>query len=134
MTDINAIPYPTAANGTNLGPAFGDLSGAVSATILGQNSDGSYNVQHHWVSSGGDIINFQMAKLYAVPLGAVPGVVAVPWGHYLAHIIPGGTGKYKEAYGVIDCFGMADFNALTLVLRYRGTLCQKPAAPPSDNP
>jgi hypothetical protein len=134
MTDINAIPLPTPANGTNLGPAFGDLHGAVSATILGQNADGSFNVQHYWVSSEGDVINFKQAILHPVYLPLSPGVVAVPWGHYFAYIIPGGTGKYKDAYGVIDCFGMADFNALTLVLRYRGTLCQKPAAPPTPTP
>ena len=31
-TNINAIALPTAANGTNLGPVFGDLQGAVAAT------------------------------------------------------------------------------------------------------
>ena len=131
MTDINAIPYPTPANGTNLGPAFGDLHGAVSATILGQNPDGSFNVQHYWASTEGDIIKFKQAILHPVYLPNSPGVVAVPWGHYLAYIIPGGTGKYKDATGVIDCFGMADFNALTLVLRYRGTLCLKTTGPPT---
>ena len=90
-------------------------------------------MQHYWVSSEGDVINFKQAKLHPVPVPGLTGVVSVPWGHYLAYIIPGGTGKYKDATGVIDCFGMADFNALTLVLRYRGTLCQKATPPSSAN-
>jgi hypothetical protein len=42
MTNIGAI-----AGVTNLGPASGDLAGSLAATILGQNSNGSYNVQHY---------------------------------------------------------------------------------------
>src|ERR1035441_739806 len=55
MTNINAIALPTAANGTNLGPVFGDLQGSVAATIIGQDSTG-YLVQHYWVTSTGDKI------------------------------------------------------------------------------
>ena len=50
-TNIGAI-----AGVTNLGPVFGDLAGSVAATILGQNGDGSFNVQHYWVTAGGDTI------------------------------------------------------------------------------
>jgi hypothetical protein len=42
VTNIGAI-----AGVTNLGPVSGDLAGSVAATILGQNGDGSYNVQHY---------------------------------------------------------------------------------------
>ena len=48
MTNIGAI-----AGVTNLGPVFGALAGSVAATILGQNGDGSFNVQHYWVTAGG---------------------------------------------------------------------------------
>jgi hypothetical protein len=41
ITNIGAI-----AGVTNLGPVSGDLAGSVAATILGQNSNGSYNLQH----------------------------------------------------------------------------------------
>ena len=77
MTDIGAIIPGT----INLGPAFGDLGGAVSAQILGQNSDGSFNVQHYWVSSQGDVMKFKQAVLYPVyPIPGNTSVVSVPWG------------------------------------------------------
>src|ERR1035438_777671 len=71
MTDINAIT----PGQINLGPAFGDLGGAVSAQILGQNSDGSFNVQHYWVSSQGDTMKFKQAVLY--PVYPIPGNTTV---------------------------------------------------------
>jgi hypothetical protein len=37
--------------------------------------------------------------------------------------ITGGTGKFKNATGYLDYFGMADFHQNTLVLRYRGVVC-----------
>jgi hypothetical protein len=49
--------------------------------------------------------------------------VAVRWGDYIAEIVPGGTGKFANATGRIEAFGLADFNQLTLVLRYRGEVC-----------
>jgi len=127
MTNINAIALPTATNGTNLGPVFGDLQGAVAATITGQDSTG-YLVQHYWVTATGDTIKFDVAHLKpsaVKPPGApVPAadLVAVRWGDYIAHIV-GGTGKYAKATGSLDTFGLADFTHLTLVLRYRGEVC-----------
>jgi hypothetical protein len=127
MTDINAIT----PGQINLGPAFGDLGGAVSAQILGQNSDGSFNVQHYWVSSQGDTMKFQQAVLHPVyPIPSKPWIVSVLWGNYIVHIIPGGTGKWANATGFITCFGMADFNELTLVMRYRGNVCFNGQSPP----
>ena len=116
MTNINAI-----AGQTNLGPAFGDLAGSVAATILGQDAQGNFIVQHYWVDSQGNTILFKAATLHPVATSD-PNVVAVLWGHYLAYIV-GGTGKYKNASGVIDCFGLGDFKENTIVLRYRGTVC-----------
>ena len=127
MTDIDAI---TPGN-INLGPAFGDLGGAVSAQIVGQNSDGSFNVQHYWVSSQGDVMKFKQAVLYPVyPIPGNTAIVSVPWGNYIAYIIPGGTGKWANATGWITAFGMADFNELTLVMRYRGNVCFNAQTPP----
>jgi hypothetical protein len=37
--------------------------------------------------------------------------------------IDGGTGKFKDATGYQDYFGMAGFQQNTLVLRYRGHVC-----------
>jgi hypothetical protein len=117
MTNIGAI-----AGVTNLGPVFGDLQGSVAATILGQNSNGSYNVQHYWVTAAGDTITLKQAVLSPTYPTGDKDIVAVPWGNYRSDIT-GGTGKFKDATGYLDYFGMADFNKLTLVLRYRGEVC-----------
>jgi len=116
MTNIDAIEGTT-----NLGPVFGDLQGSVAARILGQNPDGSFNVQHYWVTSSGDTILFRQAVLKPTATSD-PNVVAVLWGNYKP-IFSGGTGKFQGASGQLDCFGSADFKQLTLVLRYRGQIC-----------
>ena len=51
--------------------------------------------------------------------------MAVRWGHYKSQIVPGGTGKFANATGSLEYFGLADFNQSTLLLRYRGTVCYK---------
>lgn len=117
MTNIGAI-----AGVTNLGPVSGDLAGSVAATILGQNSNGTYNVQHYWVTSAGDTITFKVAVLTPTYPTRNPAIVAVPWGNYRSYI-SGGTGKYAGATGYLDYLGMADFTQNTLVLRYRGQVC-----------
>lgn len=52
-----------------------------------------------------------------------PNVVAVLWGNYSSDIL-GGTGKFANATGRINYFGIADFKELTLVLRYKGKVCR----------
>jgi hypothetical protein len=101
---------------------FGDLSGSVAATILGQNSNGSYNVQHYWITSEGDTITLKQAVLTPTYPTSDPAIVAVPWGNYRVYIT-GGTGKFKDAKGYLDAFGMADFHQSTIVFRYRGKVC-----------
>lgn len=117
MTNIGAI-----AGVTNLGPVSGDLSGSVAATILGQNANGTYNVQHYWVTAAGDTITLKVAVLTPTYPTGNPAIVAVPWGNYRS-AISGGTGKFANATGYLDYFGMADFTQNTLVLRYRGQVC-----------
>jgi hypothetical protein len=117
ITNIGAI-----AGVTNLGPVSGDLAGSVAATILGQNSNGTYNVQHYWVTTTGDTITLKMAVLTPTYPTGDPAIVAVPWGNYRSYIT-GGTGKFADATGYLDYFGMADFTQDTLVLRYRGQVC-----------
>lgn len=116
MTNIGAI-----AGQTNLGPVFGDLQGSIAATILGQDSNGNFQVQHYWVTSSGETITLKQATLKPTGTGN-PNVVAVLWGDYSSDI-EGGTGKFKNASGRIDYFGIADFSQATLVLRYRGKVC-----------
>jgi hypothetical protein len=117
MTNIGAI-----AGVTNLGPVSGDLAGSVAATILGQNKNGTYNVQHYWVTSAGETITLKVALLTPTYPTSDPAIVAVPWGNYRSYI-DGGTGKFAGATGYLDYFGMADFTQNTLVLRYRGEVC-----------
>jgi len=117
MTDINVIKIPN--HQTNLGPVFGDLAGAVAATILGGDRRGNYLVQHYWVTESGDTIKFDVAVLTPTTAGSD---VAAGWGNYRSNIT-GGTGKFKGATGYLDYFGLADFSELTLVLRYRGQVC-----------
>jgi hypothetical protein len=117
MTNIGAI-----SGVTNLGSVFGDLAGSVAATILGQNPNGTYNVQHYWVTSGRETIKLKVAILNPTYPTADPAIVAVPWGNYRSYIA-GGTGKFQGATGYLDYFGVADFHQSTLVLRYRGEVC-----------
>jgi hypothetical protein len=128
MTNVDAIPLGGSL-GTDMGPVFGDLAGSVAATILGENRDGSFNVQHYWVTSAGDKINFQQAVLHPTyPVTGDSDIIAVPWGNYQGTIIPGGTGRFENATGSLNYFGMADLHsqglgAYTLVLRYSGQVC-----------
>jgi hypothetical protein len=116
MTNIGAI-----AGQTNLGPVFGDLQGSVAATIMGQDANGNFLIQHYWVNAAGETILFKLAVLKPVATSD-PNVVAALWGNYTS-AIAGGTGKYKNATGKLDYFGIADFHENTLVLRYRGKVC-----------
>jgi hypothetical protein len=116
MTNIGAIEGVT-----NLGPVFGDLQGSVAATIEGQDANGNFLVQHYWVTSAGETIRLKQAVLKPVGTND-PNVVAVLWGNYASEIA-GGTGKFKNATGNIQYFGIADFKQSTLVLRYRGKVC-----------
>ena len=123
MTNIGAITD----GGINLGPVFGDLGGSVAAKIISANVDGTYTLQHYWVTAAGETILFKPAILKptypAVAAGSVNrNIVAVPWGNYSSDVA-GGTGKFEGATGTINYFGMADFEKNTLVLRYAGTVC-----------
>src|SRR6516165_244271 len=58
---------------TTLGPATGDLRGAVAATLTqtphpGPNGTFIFNVQHHWVTESGDDIYFDPAVATTVPV------------------------------------------------------------------
>lgn len=120
MTTINEVPYgpyaPDAA--TNLGPVFGDLAGSVTATEV---NTSPITFQHQWVTTAGETIKFKPAILTPTPTDN-SYVVAVKWGGYRS-VISGGSGKFDGATGYLDYFGLADFQALTLVLRYKGELC-----------
>lgn len=120
MTNIGAIDGVY-----NLGPVFGDLQGSVAAKILGFNpSNGTYTVQHYWVTAAGDTILLKQAILKPTYPTPDQSIVAVPWGNYSSDIA-GGTGKFNGATGTLNYFGIADFSKGTLVLRYSGTVCYK---------
>ena len=107
---------------TTLGPASGDLSGAVAASILGvapgANGTTVFTVQHHWVTDAGHAIFFKVAEATVAPVA--PGVFGIV--SYDA-AVNGGTGKFAGATGTLHFTGEADLNAGTLVLRYSGRVC-----------
>ncbi len=117
MTNIAAVDSTY-----NLGPVFGDLQGSVAAKIISVNEDGTFTLQHYWITSAGETILIKPAILHPVATSD-PNVIAVLWNNYLSEITPGGTGKFAKAHGMLSYFGLADFKQNTLVLRYRGSLC-----------
>jgi hypothetical protein len=111
---------------TTLGPASGDLRGAVAATLLTPPQPGPvvngvqtiiFNVQHHWVTDAGDNIYFDHAVATTVPISQTRFAVIT----YPTHIV-GGTGKFAGATGNLDNFGEADLQSGT-ALRYSGQVC-----------
>jgi len=107
---------------TTLGPATGDLRGAVAATLLtppqsGPNGTVIFHVQHHWVTESGDIILFDPATATTAPLSQTRFAII----SYPAHV-SGGTGKFAGATGDLTAFGEADLQAGT-ALRYSGQVC-----------
>jgi hypothetical protein len=107
---------------TTLGPATGDLRGAVAATLTqpphaGPNGTVIFNVQHHWVTESGDNIYFDPAVATSIPLSQTRFAII----SYPTHII-GGTGKFAGADGHLDVLGEADLQDGT-ALRYSGEVC-----------
>ena len=94
MTNIGVI-----AGVTNLGPVSGDLAGSVAATILGQNSNGTFNVQHYWVTAAGETITLKVAVLKPTYPTSDTGIVAVPWGNYRSYIT-GGDRQIQPCHGL----------------------------------
>ncbi|SRR5713226_5724687 len=107
---------------TTLGPASGDLRGAVAATLLtppqpGPNGTVIFHVQHHWVTESGDNIYFDPAVATTAPLSQTRFAII----SYPAHV-SGGTGRFAGATGDMTSFGEADLQAGT-ALRYSGQVC-----------
>jgi len=107
---------------TTLGPATGDLRGAVAATLTEPPSPGPsgtilFHVQHHWVTESGDNIYFDPAVATTVPLSQTRFAFV----SYPARII-GGTGRFAGATGDLTNIGEADLQAGTAI-RYSGQVC-----------
>jgi hypothetical protein len=107
---------------TTLGPATGDLRGAVAATLLTPPQPGPggtvlFNVQHHWVTESGDNIYFDKAVATTLPLSQTRFAII----SYPAHIV-GGTGRFAGATGDLSNIGEADLVAGT-AFRYSGEVC-----------
>ena len=107
---------------TTLGPATGDLRGAVAATLTAPPQPGPggtvlFNVQHHWVTESGDNIFFDPAVATTQPLSQTRFAVI----SYPVRII-GGTGQFAGATGNLSNIGEADLQAGT-VFRYSGQVC-----------
>jgi hypothetical protein len=119
LTDLGAIDQYT-----TMGPATGDLKGAVSATIQNVDSPDAttlvFTVQHHWVTDSGDTLQFQPAK--ATVKQVAPNSTLYGVSSYSAHL-SGGTGKFAGASGDLNFIGEADLSTGALVFRYTGTVC-----------
>jgi len=106
---------------TTLGPTTGDLAGAVAATVRSgpDPSKGAFlfTVQHHWVTTSGDAIHFDLATAKAAQVSPTRFAVL----DYPVHIT-GGTGKFDGATGDLNSIGELDFNA-GVSLRYFGKVC-----------
>src|SRR6266566_8731098 len=107
---------------TTLGPATGDLRGAVAAGLLappqpGPNGTVLFNVQHHWVTESGDNIYFDHAVATTIPVSQTRFAIV----SYPTHIV-GGTGRFAGATGDLTNIGEADLQAGT-ALRYFGQVC-----------
>jgi hypothetical protein len=106
---------------TTLGPATGDLAGAVAGTLLGNpqisGTTATFKVQHHWVTQAGDNITFDQAVATTSALSQTRFAIV----NYPVHI-NGGTGKFAGATGDINAIGEVDLNAGT-VFRYFGKVC-----------
>jgi hypothetical protein len=109
---------------TTLGPATGDLRGAVAATLLtppvpGPSGSGTvlFNIQHHWVTESGDNIYFDKAVATTLPVSQTRFAII----SYPTHIV-GGTGRFAGATGDLTNIGEADLVAGT-ALRYSGEVC-----------
>jgi hypothetical protein len=107
---------------TTLGPATGDLRGAVAATLTappqpGANGTVLFHVQHHWVTESGDNIYFDPAVATTVPLSQT----RFAFTSYPAHIT-GGTGRFAGATGDLTNIGEADLQ-LGTAIRYSGQVC-----------
>ncbi len=115
---------------TTLGPATGELRGAVAATLTqaphpGPNGTVIFNIQHHWVTESGDNIYFDPAVATSIPVSQTRFAII----SYPTHII-GGTGKFAGADGHLEALGEADLQAGT-ALRYSGEVC---FAEPDERP
>jgi hypothetical protein len=106
---------------TTLGPATGDLRGAVAASLIGNpqpsGNDVVFHVQHHWVTESGDTIFFDEATAKTLPLSQTRFAIV----DYPVHI-KGGTGKFAGATGDLNSLGEVDL-ADGNVLRYFGKVC-----------
>jgi hypothetical protein len=132
MTNLAAIGG-TSVPSTTLGRVTGDLSGAVAATIENVQQTGNtfvFTVQHHIVTDEGDFVNAREASATTVQVpGATPPLFAIVT--YPVTIIPGGTGKFANATGMITNIGevqvpgfaTGDLSGGTLILRYSGNIC-----------
>jgi hypothetical protein len=116
MTNLGAVDQAT-----TMGPATGDLRGAVGATIPSTEASGNtlvLHVQHHWVTDSGDTLDIDPAA--ATTTQVSPGLYAVV--NYPVHL-KGGTGKFAGATGDFTNIGEANLATGQIVLRYTGKIC-----------
>jgi len=102
---------------TTLGPVTGDLAATVRSGPDPSKGAFLFTVQHHWVTTSGDTIHFDVATAKTAQVSPTRFAIL----DYPFHIT-GGTGKFDGATGDLDAIGEFDFN-VGVSLRYFGKVC-----------
>ena len=125
------IPSPNDPLGRVLGPATGDLRGAVSAylTSLNPQPDGSLRATsvETWALNSSDMIIFSGVATFVPVANQPPGTVS----DALSLTVIGGAGRYASASGSVEVRGMgyAIFGPAAgpgnsfFEVKYNGTIC-----------
>lgn len=113
------IAAPNDPLGRALGNVNGVLNGADTAVITSSSPDGlSFTSFDVILTNRGDTLTANGAgTLTPLPDNANQATVNVTL------TITGGSGKYTGATGTLTYEGLADFNAGTFLLSYRGSVC-----------
>jgi len=105
---------------TTLGPATGDLKGAVGVETKDVNQSSTViTVQHHWVTENGDTLNIDEAQAAGMFL---PNSALFAITDYKI-TLSGGTGRFANATGQMNAIGEVDFSTGHAILRYSGQIC-----------
>ncbi|HEU0209527.1 MAG TPA: hypothetical protein VFQ78_11185 [Candidatus Udaeobacter sp.] len=86
------------------------------ATFVPNVCDGSYTGTYEWIAANGDRISgpFRGQNFPTATAGVVSNVETAT--------ITGGTGRFKHASGTFTLYGIIDYNTLTFVVPWLGTL------------
>ena len=105
-----SFPVPNTGTSNQLGQFHG------MATFVPNVCDGSYTGTYQWIAANGDRISgpFRGQNIPTATAGVFTNVETAT--------ITGGTGRFKNASGMFQLYGVIDFNTSTFVVPWLGTL------------